>query len=137
MIEEGIREVLLDGLSGKFRVRKRKVKLAGSKLTLNPDLVFDDELAVADVKYKLVGTEWRRPDLYQVVTFAEGLGTRDAAIVDFGNSILSPEKVVVGSKEVRHLPWRLNETPDEARTRFVSSVFEWLNGRSDRVGKGT
>ena len=53
MVEEGVRNVMKEKLSGRWGVEKRGVQIVGSAMTLNPDLVFNGGLAIGDVKYKL------------------------------------------------------------------------------------
>jgi 5-methylcytosine-specific restriction enzyme subunit McrC len=72
LIEAGIRAVLQGALTPKWSLKKKGRSIAGTGLTLSPDLVFDDGLAIGDVKYKEFDDEWSRADLYQSVAFAAG-----------------------------------------------------------------
>ena len=85
MVEAGIRVILAESLVP-IRVTKEARQAIGSSLTFNPDLVFDHGAAVGDVKYRLAGADWSRPDLYQAIAFAEAFGTDDAIVVNFGHS---------------------------------------------------
>jgi 5-methylcytosine-specific restriction enzyme subunit McrC len=129
MVEEGLRVILAESLRPKFKVAKKGLQLTPSKLTLNPDLVFDDGRAIADVKYKITPEDWSRPDLYQVVAFAAGYRTRHAALVSFSPS---SEQVLptldVGDVRVSHLPWPAEArlSPEDAACALVLSVGEWL-----------
>jgi 5-methylcytosine-specific restriction endonuclease McrBC regulatory subunit McrC len=58
---------------GEGVVTKKGSRLPGSKLTLNPDIRFWNDRAVADVKYKVGDGEWQREDLYQALAFAAAL----------------------------------------------------------------
>ena len=98
-------------------------------MTLNPDIVVDDGMAVADVKYKLAGNEWRRSDLYQVVTFATGYGTPFAAIVDFKTRDTPPlPSVPVGDVSLVELSWPADPsvTAEDAASRLVTAFSTWL-----------
>ena len=86
MVEEGIRRVLQKRLGHRWRIEKKGRQLVGSSMTLNPDLVVDDGLAVADVKYKWKGTDWPRSDLYQIVAFAVEYRSKVAALIGFRRS---------------------------------------------------
>ena len=63
-IEQGIRAVLAERLAPHHVVTKKSLALPPSSKTLNPDLVFDNGAAIADVTYKIAGTDWVRADLY-------------------------------------------------------------------------
>ena len=54
-------------------------------MRLQPDLVFDDGYAVADIKYKLHDGTWNRADVYQITTFAAGYRSRRGALVYFSD----------------------------------------------------
>ena len=54
-------------------------------MTFNPDLVFDNGLAVGHVKYKLSTGEWDRTDPYKVLAFACSrpcTGSRESGLDD-------------------------------------------------------
>ena len=71
LIESGLRALLASHIPS-HTIAPRGERIPNTWMTLNPDLVVDEGLAVADVKYKLTDEAWRRPDLHQIVTFAEG-----------------------------------------------------------------
>lgn len=128
-VEAGIREILQRSI-GRAHVSKRGRRLDGTHLTINPDLVLSDSLAVADVKYKLCGSDWNRPDLYQLVTFAAGFRTLDGALINFcgpDSSVLPSLKV--GDIGIRHLPWRADAAlrPESAADEFVRCTRDWLD----------
>jgi hypothetical protein len=128
MVEEGIRRILQQRY-GIARIRKKGRRLEGSSLSVNPDLEIDNGDAVADVKYKLCGTEWVRADLYQGVTFATAFNSQFAAIVNFrptAAKILVPLKV--GSIVVSHLTWPANPAtkPAAAAEEFEHDFDAWL-----------
>ncbi len=129
MVEEGIRQILARELGDQWDVRKRGIQLSGSKMTLNPDLVFDYGLAVADVKYSVSGADWKRSDLYQIVTFAEGYQTGHGAVINFQRPHASPlPDGHVGRKRIVHLSWPADpdREPTEAATQLVREVGQWL-----------
>lgn len=107
LIEDGVRSVLREGLSPQRDVKKGRHWVPGSSLTLNPDIVVDDGVFVGDVKYKLVGSDWSRPDLYQVVAFAAGFEAQAAALVYFDvQGVNAPVSIEVGRVPVHCLAWR-------------------------------
>lgn len=133
LIEEGVRAVLKKELAGRREVVKKGRQIAGSNLTFNPDLLFDDGVATGDVKYKWLGREWKRSDLYQAVAFAVAFETDLAALGGFRATPLSqPRRVVIGDIEVREFEWIANSDlpPEQAGRALAASVDEWL---SDRV----
>lgn len=66
-------QILPESLADLWQVRKRSVPISGTDLTLNPNLVFNETLVAGDIEYKLAGDWVRAADIYQVVTFAEGV----------------------------------------------------------------
>ena len=130
-VEAGIRSSLRDSLPESRIDRGRQcLPIAGSTMTLNPDLVFGDDLAVGDVKYKLAATEWNRADLYEVVAFAEGLGTTRAAILGFSEPAEQTLPAVrIGDIVTDHLDWPSDEklAPELAAARLGAKVLDWLS----------
>lgn len=132
LIEEGIRTVLKRELAGRRDVVKQGRQIQGSTLTFNPDLLFDGGLATGDVKYKWLGAEWRRADLYQAIAFAVAFETDLAALGGFRAIPLSePRKVVIGDIEVREFEWVANSDvpPEEAGRILAASLEDWLSDR--------
>lgn len=82
MVEAGLRTLLQKALP-ETGIEKRGLQLKPSTMTLNPDLVFNSGESVGDVKYKVLGTEWQRPDLYQLVAFATGFRANMGVLVHF------------------------------------------------------
>lgn len=125
-IELGIRVVLDEHLDG--RVSKHGLQLKPSSHTLNPDLVFDDGSAIGDVKYKVVGSDWARADLYQAVAFATGFKASRAAVVSFALSEQPPPPTLqVGAVELRHFVWpTFAGSPSEAGASLAEDVEAWL-----------
>ena len=142
LVEGGLRQLLREHL-GTQLVQKRKRRLGTSSLTLNPDLVFVDSgvFAVADVKYKLTTTEWKRPDLYQAVAFAAGFQVSDAAVLEFlGAAQVSLPAVSVGDILVSHVGWDADPTTtaESAGQAFLGRFTEWLQCcRCRRTGSET
>src|SRR5258708_7906791 len=106
-------------------------QLGESTLTLNPDLVLADTqpFAVADVKYKLAGGEWKRPDLYQAVAFAAGFSVPHAAIIEFLNPMqVSLRPVTVGHIVVSHIGWDADSSIDAvtAAGLLTERFSQWL-----------
>ena len=110
-------------------VGPRKLPLAPSKHTLNPDVVFGSDQALADVKYKLADPDWERADLYEVVAFATGFGIDRAAVLGFARpGSKSPGDLQVGGVSVKYIPWVADPEvdPDESATNFSDAVAGWL-----------
>lgn len=51
-----------------MRITKRGVQAEGG-ISFTPDIVFGSGEIVADIKYKIIGADWTRSDLYQIVAF--------------------------------------------------------------------
>ncbi|HEY9404777.1 MAG TPA: hypothetical protein VIQ24_19125 [Pyrinomonadaceae bacterium] len=132
MIEEGLRRVLVESLAGRWRVRKRRVPVKGTGLTLNPDLVFNETMAAGDIKYKLA-SDWVRADLYQVVTFAEGVRARFGCVVNFQKgTVKSLPPLLIGEISVSHFSWNADPdvAPEDAGREVAGAVVTWLEGIS-------
>lgn len=128
LVEDGLRAVLTTELANQAKITKKGIGIPGTSLTLNPDLVVSGR-AIADVKYKLAESTWRRPDLYQVVTFCEGFGVTDGAMIDFGYGTPALESLAIGRVTVSHLRWDTSPgmAPEEATLRLATHFRRWLD----------
>lgn len=130
LVEEGIRKILRSSLGEPWNVRKRTIPLTGAGMSVAPDLIFGAGHAVGDVKYKRTTAKWRRPDLYEVTTFAVAADTPRAAIIGFRveDDPPAPPVVTVGETEIRFFAWDAREgvAPEVAAAKLVSSVQAWL-----------
>lgn len=128
MVERGILGILEDRL-GPSRVGKGHLRLTGSTLTFNPDLVFDGGRAIGDVKYKMSGGEWDRADLYEVIAFAEAYRAAQALIVRFRTpGVPTLADLVVGAKAIREITWMADASvhPVDAANAVADEVAHWL-----------
>jgi hypothetical protein len=99
----------------------------------NPDLVFGDELAVGDVKYKVSNdADWKswRGDLYQSLAFATAAKVKHSVIVRFSEEPLLVDKVRAGENEVAQLVWPVGTddlpiAPTTARDQLRRTALEW------------
>jgi 5-methylcytosine-specific restriction enzyme subunit McrC len=136
-VEDGLRAVLQTRLGQSWAVTKRGIGV-GAGLTFTPDLVFVDGRAVADVKYKLLGSEWARSDLYQIVAFGKAFLADFAAIVGFRSPELQvvPPPLIVGGLPVSCLAWRADpsRSADEAATELMGEVAAWMRTCRVQVG---
>ena len=129
MVEDGLRNVLRDHLGGRWGTAKSSKQLRGSTMTVNPDIVVDGGLAIADVKYKLAQSEWRRADLYQAIAFAVAFESRDAALIGFdGSSKVWKPDVQIGDIRVRDLSWNADPDmdPKDSGHLIASQMGRWL-----------
>jgi 5-methylcytosine-specific restriction enzyme subunit McrC len=131
LVEAGVRKVLSEALSDNWYVSTDTRQLLPTRLRLQPDLVFDDGFAIADIKYKVSSKDWLRPDLYQVVTYATGYRTRRAALIAFrGKAQAVPSPVHVGDVEVHQFLWDTEAaSPAAAGQRVAEDVARWLRDR--------
>lgn len=128
LVEDGIREVLKSRLGNQVHIEKRGRQLVGSTMTLNPDLVFDHGREVGDVKYKLLGKDWARADLYQLTTFAEGYGSDRGLLVGFSPSNkLVPPDVQIGDIHLTVASWPTDRelSPDDAAQQLSEQIRSW------------
>lgn len=105
-------------------------------MTVNPDLVIDDDLVVGDIKYKTNIDEWSRPDLYQTVAFATAYRAAAGIVIGFGNEDSAPLPTpVFGDLPVRFVRWCAAEsvTPEAAAASLAAMVDEWLVEAEQRV----
>jgi 5-methylcytosine-specific restriction enzyme subunit McrC len=128
LVEDAVRQILREGLAHLVPVRKKGLQLVGSKLRLNPDLVFGS-IAVGDVKYKLQGRDWKRTDLYQAVSFATGYRVEHAAVVTFfAASGQTAPSVQVGDVTLRAITWDCSHTstPEASARSMLDQAVGWL-----------
>lgn len=128
LIEDGLRSILKDGLQD-IKVTKRRLMLGDSGLSINPDLVFGNTIAIADVKYRTLGKHWSKSDLNQVVTFATGFRTNAAAVLGFStDDDALPRAVLIGDVKVNAFAWSASDgiAPHASADKFVATVRGWL-----------
>ena len=128
MVEAGLR-TLLARLAPGWHIRKQGIRLPGSTMTFNPDLVLGGGAAIADVKYKLATGDWNRADFNQVVTFATAYRSGVAAIVNFRTrDVLPVPGVTIGDMSVDELSWPADVAtePADAADQFAAAVSRWL-----------
>ncbi|MET0886819.1 MAG: hypothetical protein ABWX92_10250 [Mycetocola sp.] len=135
LVEQGIRRILSDGLAPTRIEKKRKV-LVPSTVSVNPDILADPPPFTADVKYKIGGLYWNRPDLAQAVFFASAFGAVKAATISFrseSSAVLAP--VQVGRVLVTPLLWdtRIGTSPARAAAELVSSFGFIFDHQSDNL----
>lgn len=128
MVEDGLRSLLQQRL-GDDRVYKRPMQLGGTRMKVDPDLIFKNPDAVGDVKYKVSKGGWYRPDLYQVVAFAEAHAVDRSVIVRFRKpSTRQLRPIQFGKTGVREITWDADESKDPhvCAEEVVSEVEAWL-----------
>jgi 5-methylcytosine-specific restriction enzyme subunit McrC len=127
LIEDAVRNILKCELHDVIDVKKSGLQLKPSKLTLNPDLVFG-RTAVGDIKYSLLGSDWKRPHLYQAVAFATGYRVSRAGVFGFTSTGPSPPELQVGPIHLRAFTWLANEAvaPRVAEAKFVDETRTWI-----------
>ena len=131
LVEQGIRSILRTELG----VSTDRRTYGEGEARFNPDLVFGEDLAVGDVKYKVSDdTDWThwRGDLYQSLAFATAARVKNSVIVRFSESSLSVAPVVAGGTEVSQLVWRVGTSeepvaPSLAREELGQAALEWWN----------
>jgi 5-methylcytosine-specific restriction endonuclease McrBC regulatory subunit McrC len=136
LVEDGLRALLALRIPAHTIVKGHQ-RIPGTWMTLNPDLVVDRGLAVADVKYKLTGEAWKRPDLYQVVAFAEGFKSQRGAIIEFLPPSTSALPILqIGDIEIQHFGWSADPglSPLAASKVLLDAMANWLDTCSEAQG---
>jgi hypothetical protein len=129
LVEEGLRNVLKESIGG-GRVKEGGIYPKGSMLRFDPDLVFDNERAVGDVKYRLSKEGWSRPELYQIIAFAEAYQAQHGAVLGFRKRNRSPlPELLVGRKRIRELAWIAEKdlAPEAAAAQLAAETRDWLD----------
>lgn len=128
LIEEGLRNVVSHALPG-VSVEKRSEPISTAGLTMNPDLVFNGSFAIGDIKYRTLGPDWRRSDLYQVVAFAAAFRTKHSVVLGFSQQVASkvPQRVQVGDVHVQPIGWCADASisPAESELMLHTELQRW------------
>lgn len=129
IVEDGLRSIIAEGLP-QIQVTKRRQMLGDSGISMNPDIVFGDRLAIADVKYKYFGRDWNRNDLNQVVAFATAFDSQRCILFGFVSENVVPKSVVVqvGKVGATRIAWPVGPgtLPEKVSEVMVESVNRWL-----------
>ena len=129
IIENGLRSIICDGIPELAVTKKRKI-LGDSGLSMNPDIVFGEGIAVADIKYKYFSNDWNRNDLNQAVAFATAFECDRCALLGFINNTAGkrPRSVQVGQVNATTLGWpaTVEMSPEDAANLVISEVKDWL-----------
>jgi hypothetical protein len=107
-------------------------------MSFNPDLVFNQQFAVGDVKYKLAPAGWgeRRSDVDQLTTFAAARRTQRGCIVTFRRpDAPALSDLLFGTMRIRELCWDADGRiePVEAAIRLVDRARSWLRELEDEA----
>jgi 5-methylcytosine-specific restriction endonuclease McrBC regulatory subunit McrC len=131
LIEDGLRAIVRDALPG-VDVAKRRLLLGDSGLSVNPDLLLGNGVAVGDVKYKFLGADWNRSDLNQVVTFATAFHCSHALVIGFARDATAsrPRTVPVGPVRAASLAWVASPEldPVESCRQLEVQIRSWMPG---------
>jgi hypothetical protein len=131
LIEDGLRS-LLSAAYPEADVKKRRLMLGDSGLSVNPDLVFGRNHGVGDVKYRYLRPDWNRSDLNQLVTFATAFGSVRAALLGFirDASDEQPRTVPVGPVVASVFAWNASGSvmPEDSEAQLTLQFRKWLDG---------
>lgn len=139
MVEEGIRRIVSDALTGITAVEKKSILLKGAAVSLTPDLRFGRPTThVGDVKYSRSAVIWDRSDLYQLVTFATGFGVTQALRVGFSEAGMPPGEVNVGDVTLKGRDWPSTPglDPLEAEAILIEGIRSWWEEVKPQAGAG-
>jgi 5-methylcytosine-specific restriction enzyme subunit McrC len=131
IIEDGLRSIIAGGLPD-FKVTKRRQMLGNSGISMNPDIVFGDRLAIADVKYKYLISNWNHNDFNQIVAFATAFDSLRCALFGFVSDSVppKPELVQVGRVGATRIAWPVGpeSSPEIASQMMLADMQHWLVG---------
>jgi 5-methylcytosine-specific restriction enzyme subunit McrC len=129
IIEDGLRSIIAAGMPN-IQVTKRRQMLGDSGISMNPDIVFGNKLAIADVKYKYFGRDWNRNDFNQIVAFATAFDSRHCALFGFVSETNFSKSVFVrvGRVEATRIAWPVGPgtSPEKVSQLMVASLENWL-----------
>lgn len=130
VIEDGLRTIISEGLPD-MEVSKRRQMLGESGISMNPDIVFGNRLAIGDVKYKYFGRDWNRNDFNQIVAFATAFESPRCVLFGFVNETVSPrlEMVQVGRIEATRIAWPVGPgtSPEAVSHTMLEGLKKWLS----------
>lgn len=131
IIEDGLRSIISQKLPN-IHVTKRRQMLGDSGISMNPDIVFGNRLAIADVKYKYFGRDWNRNDFNQIVAFATAFDSQRCALFGFVSDSLfqKPVLVQVGRVEATRIAWPVGPgtSPEVGSQTMIDGLSVWLLG---------
>lgn len=91
------------------------------------DLVFGNDDAIGDVKYRLSSGKIETSHLYQLTSFAAGYRSRHGLLIDFGPDSGS-DHVEIGSIRVAAASWDIElQNPNSAAEKLCAQVERWLS----------
>jgi len=127
-VEQGIRTILQKRLPPHLRPHYGGETFAGG-FRLEPDLVFGHQLAVGDVKYRLLDNQkWDRGHVFQLCTYAAAWKVERAVLIGFRNQTTPPEDLRLGAHHLIEISWTAD--PDSAADlqakRLTEQVSEFL-----------
>jgi len=135
MVEEGLRNAVASCLLPTWRLEKKAVTDKLSKMRFNPDLVFNSDLAVGDVKYRLASSDWKRHELNQTVTFAAAFRVLQGVVVGFSTTAHPKVPVVnVGDFTITPLNWNCSVKPRDAAKLLSGEIDLWLSRLTGDLG---
>lgn len=133
IIEDGLRSIIAEGLPH-IQVTKRRQMLGDSGISMNPDIVFGDRLAIADVKYKYFGRDWNRNDFNQIVAFATAFESQRCALFGFvSDPVFEKSGIVqIGRIKATRIAWPIgaDTSPEVVANTMLQGLSCWLSGHS-------
>jgi 5-methylcytosine-specific restriction enzyme subunit McrC len=129
IIEDGLRSIISARMPG-IEVKKRRQMLGDSGISVNPDIVFGDRLAIADVKYKYFDRDWNRNDFNQIVAFATAFDCQRCALFGFVEESIFPKPSVVrvGRVAATRIAWPVGPgvSPELVAQTVTEGLAQWL-----------
>ena len=125
--EASARETLLPQHS----IDLHRLRIAEEDLVLPPDLIFECSRSVAgvgDAKYRFAPPHWESPDLYPVLSYTAGCGTREgfSYILSRGLSLIRG-RLRFSNITAILLAWRPDvASPREAGRRLAADMDDYL-----------
>ena len=126
-VENGLRNALQRLVPSTIKPHKRSRPLDGG-FTIEPDLVFGQDSAVGDVKYRILGEKWNRSDVFQLTTYAAAYETTLGILIGFSNHLQEIDDLLVGPHRLRQFAWVASDDtdPSEEAARLAEAVVDFL-----------
>lgn len=135
LVENGLREIVARSIAP-AAVTKRRLMLDNSGLSMTPDLVINERMAVGDIKYRFLQRDWARGDLNQVIAFATAFSSANALLLGCCTSDSTlPRRLSVGPVQASCLAWLADEyrSPPDSELQLAAELRDWYARVLDRA----
>ena len=100
---------------------------------MQPDLVFGDDEAIGDVKYRISFGKMDESHIYQVAAYAAGYRIQKGLLIEFGDGNLN-DYANLGDIRIDSLNWDTEQSdPEESAQKLTTAVQKWLSPSSQEA----